>query len=212
MTYLLFYSKYCKFSKQFISTLEKTREYQNFKMVSVEKKNGKRPDIVAKYNVREVPTIVINGNILSGEKAFAWLNNVINSSGRQISSMSTRQNKTIENVISGFAPDSNFIGANCPEQWNNANDSSSVIGELLSQRIITPEENSFSKEQRESGFVMTSDNITGLGDIPPSVDGRGNNADKKTSRSGNFDSEFKKMQEMRSIMDKRLKPPNPNYF
>jgi hypothetical protein len=78
MSSILFYSTYCVHSKKFIDILKRSGEVKSINnYVCVDKdSNGKRPVLLKKYSITEVPTLVLEGRSLiklEGEKAFKWL-------------------------------------------------------------------------------------------------------------------------------------------
>jgi glutaredoxin len=88
VAYFLFYSKYCKYSRDFIKNLENYPEINfNFKKICVDKSNAGvlRNDIkqaISTYKIVGVPSIVVNGNVLLGSKAEQWLYNQVETGGR----------------------------------------------------------------------------------------------------------------------------------
>jgi hypothetical protein len=128
------------------------KEQDFFNMIDVAKVNGKYPELVTKYRIKEVPTIVVNGEVYTGPKAFKWLEKKIKNMNHQISSQDTRANKTP--IISGYMPDSSF---------ENLQGSGDVQGNSMfcsinnSQKIETPDQDS---DYQKTPFVLPSDNIT----------------------------------------------------
>ena len=94
MSYVLFYSNYCPYSKKFINILDKSGESIFFSKVCVDiiPQIGKRTAFVKKHNITEVPTILVNSNKFVGKTAFNWLKNKIESTEKSVSTMNTRQN------------------------------------------------------------------------------------------------------------------------
>jgi hypothetical protein len=68
--YILFYSNFCSNSKEFITELYKTKYYELFMKVCVDKKNIKIPK-----QITSVPTIIVPNypRPLTGGEAFFWL-------------------------------------------------------------------------------------------------------------------------------------------
>lgn len=184
--YIIFYSKYCNFSNQFLTTLEKTRENQFFKRVSVDTPQG-RNFAVTKYNVKKVPTIIVDETPLVGVEALKWLQKKIKTGS--VGSLSTRNNKTpINNLpqVTGFTPDLNnesFGGA------GNVNGSmySSVYAH---QNIVTPVENDDMVEKTK--FILPGDTITEGFQIPTS-------ANKGSDKMSQFDREYENMKKSRGM-------------
>jgi hypothetical protein len=148
--YLLFYSKKCKYSVKFLQLLHDIGEENFFRLVDVAKVNGKLPDMVRKYRVTEVPTIIVNGNFYKGKSAFKWLESKIKNINHQVSSQDTRANKVP--VVSGYCPDLNYEGSNTSLSGTT---SFAVIDNY--QKIETPDAE---KEYERTPFELKSDNIT----------------------------------------------------
>lgn len=79
VAYLLFYSNKCRYSHEFIKKLETIPQLNfNFKKICIDKRNGiLRNEVrqaVSAYNIRGVPSIVVDGNVLLGGQADGWLN------------------------------------------------------------------------------------------------------------------------------------------
>lgn len=92
--YLLFTSSYCKYSKLFVKNLIEAKEDKFFQEISVDKqKNGRRPEIVFTYGIKEVPTIIVDETVYVGKDAFKWLARKIKNLNHAVSSQSTRMNK-----------------------------------------------------------------------------------------------------------------------
>lgn len=73
MSRVLFYSRYCPHSKKFMTLLEKTGEIIQFNSICIDKIQGVRPPVVAKYHITRVPTIIADEQKLEGVDAFKWL-------------------------------------------------------------------------------------------------------------------------------------------
>lgn len=159
--YLMFYSKHCNYCSKFCKTLEKIHEEKNFSFLSVDKKNGVRNPMVAKYSITEVPSIIVDQRVYVGKEAFKWLEGKIQNINLQISSQSTRMNKT-PNVIEGFSSstsnlmfsDENFVG------------NSQYCSLKAEATIQTPAEGESVPES--TSFKLSPDNI--LGGVEPGND------------------------------------------
>lgn len=165
MTYVLFYSNYCKFSHKFIDILEKSGEATYFAKICVDKdQNGQRSNIISKYGITEVPTVLIENRQLAGYNAFIWLKNRIDNSQDQINTLSTRQNKqqvsmqqlnqtkNIPTELEGFS--SNCFNSNFSDshlQISNIENSSS---------ILTPKDTDDIEQARRGNFIIPSANIS----------------------------------------------------
>jgi glutaredoxin len=81
MQNLLFFSNHCEYSLQFINILQKS--HIDIVGINVNKnlKTKKRHELVYKYNIKEVPTVIIEGKKLVGKDAFMWLHSEIQASG-----------------------------------------------------------------------------------------------------------------------------------
>lgn len=150
--YLLFYSKKCKYSLKFIELLSNVKEEQFFKFIEVAKVNGKYPSLVKKYGIKEVPTALIDGQMLVGPKAFKWIEKRIKNINHQVSSQNTRINKTP--VISGYIPETNatMLSGDVLESSNNF----CVLNS--SQTIETPDAGT---DYEKTPFILPNDTITG---------------------------------------------------
>lgn len=144
--YLLFFSKKCKYSAKFVELLRKINEIEFFNCVEVVKVRGRYPELVYKYNIKEVPTIIVNGEMMVGNNAFRWVKSKIKNLNYQVSSQDTRANKTP--VVSGYSPTSSF---------NTPVDSNKYASVNTVHKIETPEEGT---EIEKSSFTLAPDNIT----------------------------------------------------
>ena len=188
--YLLFYSKYCKYSKLFQKTLNDMKEDVFFKAISVDKSNGKRHPLVAQHHVKEVPTIVVNGKKYIGQDAFKWLQNKIKSRKHEVSSQDTRQNK---NVISGFSENNMSQTLDREEHFDGTSSYASLSTQFS---IQTPEEG---VEVEKPTFVLPNDSLTGGVEAPP--------GEQKKDKTNIAYSQFDKLQAERDLQDKLLQKP-----
>jgi len=78
MSTILFYSAACPHSNRFLLLLDKLNVRPHFKLISVDKVNGRRPQVVTTFGIKEVPTVVSRNQKISGEAAFTWLHNALN--------------------------------------------------------------------------------------------------------------------------------------
>lgn len=184
--YLLFYSEKCKYCNKFIEILKDIGDEKFFNFVNVAKVNKKYPPIVKKYNIKEVPTILVDGEVLIGVNAFKWLEGKIKNINHQVSSQNTRMNKTP--VVGGYAADlsSSPLTGDAPVVGTNF---SSVFS---SQKIETPNED---EDYQKSHFVLPSDNIT---------NGQTMTKDDRPDRRSKIESEYEKLLAERE-MDTRQK-------
>ncbi len=151
--YLLFFSKYCKYSAKFMDLVKKIHYESYFQMVSVDKVNGARHPFVSKYNVREVPAIIVNQRVYTGKEAFKWLQSKIKNANTSVPTQSVRQNKIPH--ISGFTPESSSMGF---ADNDNFDGTSQYCSLKVNPRISTPAE---SENVEKSQFVLPQDTITG---------------------------------------------------
>lgn len=185
--YIVFYSTNCKYSMQFISTLQRTGEERFFKKVCVDSREG-REFAISKYSIKKVPTIIVNDQIIDGVNALQWLQKKVKASAT--SSMSTRQNKEsysrpqgqgqTVSVVGGYVPNSSFDSVGGSAEFVM----SSHAGLRGTHSIITPSEDS---EVQKSTFILPSDNITNGANI----DG------KRKDKSSKFESEYEQLKRSR---------------
>lgn len=94
--YILFYSKKCKYSVNFINILHKINARGYFSFVTVDRnpQTGQRNRFVNQYQISQVPTIIVNDKKMVGAEAFQWLRSIIYDMGlKGPQSIDTRQNK-----------------------------------------------------------------------------------------------------------------------
>lgn len=151
--YLLFYSKYCKYSSKFIDLVEKIHYQSYFEMVSVDKANGKRHPFVSKYNIKEVPSVIVNQRIYAGKEAFKWLQSKIKTANTTLPTQSVRQNKIPR--ISGYMPEISSFGLSNNDNFDGTSQYCSLT---VNPRISTPGE---TDNVEKSQFVLPQDTITG---------------------------------------------------
>lgn len=92
----LFYSKYCNHSKELLDLLDDN--LSKFDMVCVDKKNGIRNPLVKKYNVLSVPSVFVEGELLTGRSLWDWVT----------PKSETSPTKVEEKELLGFSKDFNF--------------------------------------------------------------------------------------------------------
>jgi thiol-disulfide isomerase/thioredoxin len=185
--YLLFFSKKCKYSRKFIELLYEIGEEKFFKMVDVAKVNGRYPTLVKQYGITEVPTCLIDGELLVGPVAFKWLESKIKNLNHQVSSQDTRMNKTP--TISGYAPDNSaglLTGYN-----DNFDGTSSFSNIFLNQSIETPDAGT---DYEKTSFILPNDSITGNNDVIK---------DDRQDRTSKMDQAYEKMLQEREQDVKR---------
>jgi hypothetical protein len=193
--YTLFYSKFCKYSFKFESILKDIKEEKNFRFICIDKlSNGTRPGIVGKYNIKEVPSAIIDGRLYEGKHLFKWLEKKIKNMNYQVSSQNTRVNKTaLPQTISGFSTDSSSqLLTGGDEDFSGTSQYCSLVN---NQSILTPAEGA---DVEKSKFILPSDSISGIsGDVEKSV-----NVSRKQRNS---DDDVEKMILERSQQDNFMK-------
>lgn len=221
MSYILFYSKVDKFSQQFISLLTQTGQINNFIPISVDKDvNGKRPNVVTKYQIASVPTIIVNNQKLSGVKAFEWVekqslqnNRPINTKEQHINPQTIKQatNRPLTSVLSGFEEDSSFavIGNYDDKNRPSVGFCNQAVPGVSSSMIPGTEDDSVA-ERRKGGFLMQDDSLcnTGIGGSgsPEST----TKQQQSMEKSQQFENKFEQMQKQRQLeddMNKRAAQP-----
>jgi glutaredoxin len=150
--YLLFYSKKCKYSIKFVELLHNINEDKFFEFVEVKKVNGKFDKRIGQYGVKEVPTVIIDSQLLVGQQAFNWLKSKIKNINHSVSTLNTRANKTP--VITGYAANISSASLSETQQFDGNNMFSSINN---FQKINTPD---MDQEYEKTPFILPSDNIT----------------------------------------------------
>lgn len=162
MSYLLFYSNYCKHSKLFINFLEQSGYSHNFNKICVDRdSSGKRPKIITQYNISRIPSIIINGDLLTDINAFKWLDTKINnieSVPRPNDPMPSRMNK-IEN-IKDYSDNKVLLPYDGEGGVNNITDNCVSVSNNHDSFIEYPEDNGeFITDRHNPGFIMKDDNL-----------------------------------------------------
>lgn len=194
--YLLFYSKYCKYSAKFIQFIEKIHYSSYFETVSVDKQNGKRHPFVSKYNIKEVPSIIVNQRVYTGKEAFKWLESKIKNSNTTLPIEDTRKNKIPS--ISGYTPD--ILSMNLTEPVSNFDGNSNYSSLKINHRIQTPVE---SDKVEKPTFILPQDSITG------NID---NQEIKKPNKDDIMKKEYELLQQQRNKQDSFFKQNNSSYM
>jgi hypothetical protein len=95
MSLLLFYSNYCKHSAKFIKFLEQSGQSEFCAKICVDKdESNRRHNFVTRYNITEVPSMIVENQVLPGKSAFDWLS----SKSEGTPSIDTRMNKVKGNI------------------------------------------------------------------------------------------------------------------
>jgi hypothetical protein len=198
MSYVLFYSNYCKFSEKFISILEKTGEANFFVKICVDKSQstGKRHELVSRYRVSEVPSIVVEGKLLAGREAFGWLKSRIDRvsqepPGKFYPGEESRNNRPEINIrTSGSREMTNMQESIRPFFEGGTSggiaDSCVVIGDTGDTSIYTPQDDS--EVSRESKFGLKSDCL-----IPGPDVSEEKSSVKDSLKSKQFENEYNRL-------------------
>lgn len=198
MSYILFYSNFCKFSERFISILEKTGEANFFVKICVDKNQstGKRHELVARYKVVEVPSILVENRLLAGRSAFGWLKSRIDrvsqeppgkfypgEESRNIRpEVNTRTSGTREMTASQEGIRPFFEGG----VSGGITESCVIIGDTSDNSIYTPQDDS--EVSRESKFGLKSDCL-----IPGQTENNEKSSVKDSLKSKQFENEYNRL-------------------
>ena len=193
MSYILFYSNYCKYSEKFITILEKTGEANFFAKICVDKLQGesKRPPIVYKYDVKEVPTIIVENRKLSGREAFSWLKSRIENSQQTLPSVGSRDVKPEINQrftgdeSTGVKP---FFDGASPGSFS---ESFMIIGDVHDTSIITAETDDDINKKSKYG-------ISDIPIIPVCDKGQESGSQSDSLKTKQFDNEYNRLLQERN--------------
>ena len=86
-----FYSNNCPYCRKFFKVLKGSGQDSFFENISADKQNGIRNPLIAKYGVREVPSILVNEKLYQGKQAFLWLESMVKS--KSVPQMDSRSNR-----------------------------------------------------------------------------------------------------------------------
>jgi hypothetical protein len=205
MSYILFYSNHCPYSAKYIKFLEDSGQTIYFNKVCVDKNNtGKRPAIMYKYSIKEVPSIIVENRLFPGEAAFKWLNTRLQDNGngsgvsRPPQSMPSRQNK-LENNISYEQGNGNSEGVIAFQQGSldNITDNCKQVGDKDTFNFMA--ETGELLTDRPSNFALDDSLITtGVNPDLFANDPRMKVHSKKDKlKESQLDNEFSKLQRLR---------------
>ena len=202
--YILFYSNYCIHSKKFIGLLEKSNESYKFAKICVDRDaSGNRPKSIYNYNIKRVPTIIVENEKLYGFNAFKWLQNIIKSYETSINPISTHTNKQPINIS---------------QMHNNNNDNTKTTIQPMSSSLypnitdssvqlhknnnkIYNNNNHKSDEKPPCNWMMLDDNITSIAMDKSLLNNRSNVmsgiSTKDKLKSKQLDNEFNKLKQER---------------
>lgn len=191
MSFILFYSNYCKFSETFIRLLEKSGEATFFAKVCVDRnpQTGQRPPVVAKYGITEVPSAIIENKRLAGRDAFMWLKNRIDNA--QDPAMNSVQSRDTRPQIN-----QRFTAKEEPEPFtqvggisSNFADNHMFIGDASDNKIYTPQTDD--EVDKKSKYELRDDSIA-PGIVEESVKSR------DLLKTKQFDNEYNKLLQERN--------------
>ncbi len=148
MSYILFYSTYCKYSKKFVDILEQCGEAAFFVKicVDIDPETLSRPVILNKYRVTEVPTIIVENKKLAGYAAFKWLQVKIENTEEPMTQTQQTQESGIEPFFTGNVE--NFTD-NCVKLGGDT---------APGERIVTP--NTSDNVKKTNNFILKDDELT----------------------------------------------------
>lgn len=226
---ILIYSKYCKYSCQFLDILTNTPLSQDFQYVNIDcnPQTGTRSEdfytiknILSQhlsYQLKTVPTIIVEKGefILSGKDAFEWLKykiNTIHNSNTPDHPNDTHQSKDNSNsddVLTGFSQ----------HEMGSFSDIYSTFGLNVSDTCIDAKNQSFQfldESFSNNKSVRFDDNRQQT--LPPQTtqtqfqkkqNTSFKNSKNKTSvKEDELNSRYEEMMMERKEMDKYLKPPD----
>lgn len=140
---VVFYSSFCSFSEKFIIIIDKLKI--DYIPICIDIKNGKRPEIVKKLKLKEVPSVMVDNKIISGKSAFSWLKN--KTSSKQV--ISQKAKNYIEPWSSGDICGNSFV----------SNTSSFLsIGDTQNSKIFTIDDDEEAIRSK-SGLNLMSDSL-----------------------------------------------------
>ncbi len=206
MSYILFYSNYCNYSRKFINILENSGEACFFVKICVDKDQaGKRPVILSKYKVVEVPTIIVENRKLPGYAAFKWLHTRIENSHTTVNSLPSRQNK--QSVNPQTLPQRNQVQEDVIEPFSSGAsaflDNCLQVGDMTSTKIHTPKE----EEDVDKGtFTMNDDLITANAMEYQRGDVSSTTIKKDRLKSKQFENEYNRLLQERDACVSQPKP------
>jgi len=173
MSYILFYSNYCRHCEKFIQILESSGESVYFAKVCADRDRvtRQRPALLSTYKIKEVPTIIVENRVLPGLDAFRWLANRLENSATTVNSMATRHNKNPENVRNSVPNPEDIRAANdvgfsntlegfAMNSVSGFSDNCVQLSNMNDTRINTPDESD--DVQKTSNFILQDDNITAV--------------------------------------------------
>lgn len=162
MSYILFFSNHCPYSKNFIKFSEQTEIALYIVRICVDKdSNGERPKQVKSYGITEVPTIIVDNNRLAGIDAFTWLKRKVETDDT-VTTTHTRLNKSNLNEIKNEQKNEQISGP-IPFDNNFSNNFSGGLVDLNNINKGIPTSNDENIDKNSVGrFNLQDDNITSM--------------------------------------------------
>ena len=163
MSYILFFSNHCPYSKKFIKFFEQTEIALYIVRICVDKNEfGERPKQIKSYGITEVPTIIVDNNRLSGIDAFTWLKKT-GETDDTLSTTHTRLNKSNLNEIKNEQNNEQPGNGPLPFDNNFSNNFSSGLVDLNNINRGIPTSNDENIDKKTVGrFNLQDDNITSM--------------------------------------------------
>lgn len=223
---ILIYSKYCKYSCDFLDTLAQTPLAQNFQYVNIDlnPQTGTRSDdfytiknILSQhlsYQLKTVPTIIVEKGefILSGKDAFEWLKykiNTIHNSNTSNVSMQISKSNGRENDDGHHNNESNGDPSGFSQHEMGAfSDIYSTFGLNVTDTCIDAKNQCF--QFLDDSFVSDNKSVR-FNDNSPIKKQNNNpfkNSKKASVKEEELNSRYEEMMMQRKEMDKHLKPPD----
>lgn len=144
---VVFYSSFCSFSEKFIIIIDKLKI--DYIPICIDIKNGKRPEIVKKLKLKEVPSVMVDNKIISGKSAFSWLKSKASGKNTPSQAKSQKTQNYIEPWSSGDICGNSFV----------SNTSSFLsIGDTQNSKIFTIDDDEEAIRSK-SGLNLMSDSL-----------------------------------------------------
>ena len=168
---ILLYSNFCSFCEKFFIIIEKTNLSENFIKICIDKINGKRPEIINKIGIKEVPSLIIDNKVISGKMAFQWLKNSIEHQPQP-----KNETQGVQPWGGGGVSNGSFLSGN--------DDNFLIVGNANDTKIFTPDNDQDAVKSKS--FTMVSDRLV----VNPPSDSK--------QESSSFDKEYTKYLESRN--------------
>lgn len=196
MSYILFYSNKCPHSAKFIRFLEDSGEAVFFNKICVDRdRSGNRTRLINKYDVKEVPSIIVDDKLLSDLPAFSWLSKRIQNSGNSVNSIPSRNNK-LSNLQSN--PDDSRVTLEAYDSGGITNFTNNCVSiddadnfKYSKDSVISCIEDNSKEVPKETNFRMVNDSFTGQDEGGKSF------SKNDTLKNKQFDNAYNKMMKER---------------